>query len=118
VLLVGLIGWFYATKKKPTSMLSSPEKPLWSEKKYLLPEETDELFREHMELRWRDQLQQRTTLDCTAATYQELRAHIHHLSPHLQEVFLCACTLLEQARYAGGEENRAKICELARQIER
>jgi hypothetical protein len=28
VLLVGLIGWFYATKKKPTSMLSSPEKPL------------------------------------------------------------------------------------------
>ena len=84
----------------------------------MLPQETDELFREHMELRWRDQLQQRTMEDCTAATYQELHARIQHLSPHTQELFLSACTLLEQARYAGEQENRAKILELARQIDR
>jgi len=119
VLLVGLIGWFVFWKKnKRISTLSSPELAHVSKKQYLLPKETDELFREHMELRWRDQLQQRTMEDCTAATYQELRVHIHHFSPHLQEVFLCACTLLEQARYAGEQENRTKICELARQIER
>ena len=84
----------------------------------MLPQESDELFREHMELWWRDQLQQYTSIDCAAATYQELRAHIQCLPPYVQEIFLSACTLLEQARYAGGEENRTKIFELARKIER
>lgn len=117
VLFVVLIGWFVYGKKKKfiQTSVSSAIRPV-SEKKYLLPQETDELFREHMELRWREQLQQHTTLDCTSATYQELRAHMRHLSPHLQEVFLCACTLLEQARYAGEQENRAKICELAKSL--
>ncbi len=115
VLLMGLVGWLvYSKKNKPISTLSSPQTVLWSEKKYLLPEETDELFREHMELRWRDQLQQGTMEDCTAATYSELRARSQHLSPHNQEVFLSACMFLEQARYAGEQENRAKILELAK----